>query len=117
MKWSSFEYRATRACRKRPRMRSRSRPRGSGGLESAIRGQPISVASLLHASVCGGRCGGSGHQPQALQQKDGALRGATPDQLAAIALAILNVDVTATVFQTAILKDAINEDALVQNHV
>jgi hypothetical protein len=72
---------------------------------------------LLHASIRGRRGGGDGHQPEALQQKNSTLRCAAPDELATVALAILNVDVSTAVFQTAILENAINEDAFVQNHV
>jgi hypothetical protein len=73
--------------------------------------------ALLHAGVGRRWRGGYRHQSQTLQQKDGTLRGATPDELATVALAVLDVDVTAAVLQTAILEDAINKDAFVQNHV
>jgi hypothetical protein len=52
-----------------------------------------------------------------LQKQDGALRGATPDELATFALAILNVNVPARILQAAILELAIHVDAIVQNHV
>jgi hypothetical protein len=45
------------------------------------------------------------------------LRGASPDELAAFALTILNVNVSARVLQAAVLEFAANVDAIVQNHV
>jgi hypothetical protein len=48
-----------------------------------------------------------------LQEHNGALRGASPDKLAAFALAILDVNVTARVLQAAILELAIYVDTVV----
>ena len=55
------------------------------------------------------------HQAQALQKKDGALRGASPDKLATFALAILHVNVSARILQAAIRELAIHVDAVVQD--
>jgi hypothetical protein len=48
-----------------------------------------------------------------LQKQDGALRRASPDQLATFTLAILNVNVPARILQAAILELAIHVDAIV----
>jgi hypothetical protein len=52
-----------------------------------------------------------------LQKQDGALRGASPNELATFSLAILNVNVSARILQAAILELAVHVDAIVQNHV
>jgi hypothetical protein len=52
-----------------------------------------------------------------LQQQDGALRGAPPDELATFSLAILDVNIAARVLQAAILELAVHIDAVVQDHV
>ena len=58
---------------------------------------------------------GWNHQAQTLQKQYGALRGASPDELATFALAILHVDVAARILQTAILELAIHVDAIIKN--
>ena len=67
-------------------------------------------------SVPGGATGGD-HQAQALKQDHRSLGGATPDQLAALSLAVLHVDVAAGILQAAILEGAVNENPVVQNKV
>jgi len=57
------------------------------------------------------------HESQALKQKYRSLGGAPPDQLTAFALAILHVDITARVFQTAILENTVDVNTIVQNDV
>ena len=52
-----------------------------------------------------------------LKKHHGPLRRAPPNQLAAIAVAVLNQHVSAGVFQTAILELAVDEHTLVKNHV
>jgi hypothetical protein len=52
-----------------------------------------------------------------LQQEDGPLRGAAPNQLAAFSLAILHINVSARIFQAAILELTIYEDAVVEDNV
>jgi hypothetical protein len=52
-----------------------------------------------------------------LEKKNGALRGAAPDQLAAFSLAVLYVDVASGILQTAILKRAVDEHAVVEDQV
>jgi len=60
---------------------------------------------------------GWNHQSEALQKQDRALRGAPPDELATFALAVLDVDVPARIFQAAILELAVDVDAIIQDHV
>ena len=55
------------------------------------------------------------HQPEALEQEHGPLRRSTPYKLAALALAILHVSVAPGIFQAAILKDAVDKDAVIQD--
>ena len=43
--------------------------------------------------------------------------GAPPDELATVALAVLDVNVAATVLKAAVLEDAVDKDPLVQNDV
>jgi hypothetical protein len=57
------------------------------------------------------------HQAQTLKQHYGTLRRSAPDQLAALALAVLHVNVPAGVFQAAILESAVDEDSVVQHQV
>ncbi len=57
------------------------------------------------------------HEAETLQKQDGALRGASPNELATFSLAILNVNVSARILQAAILELAVHVDAIVQNHV
>ena len=45
------------------------------------------------------------------------MRGASPNELATLSLAILNVNVSARILQAAILELTIYVDAIVQNHV
>jgi hypothetical protein len=52
-----------------------------------------------------------------LEQHYRPLRRATPDQLTTLALAVLDVDVSARVLQAAILEGAVDEDPLVKNQV
>jgi len=52
-----------------------------------------------------------------LEEENGSLRGASPHQLATFTLTVLNVNVTAGIFQAAILENAINEDGFVKNNV
>jgi hypothetical protein len=52
-----------------------------------------------------------------LQKQNGALRRASPDELATFALAILHVNVSAGILQAAILELAIHVNAIVQYHV
>jgi hypothetical protein len=52
-----------------------------------------------------------------LQKQDGTLRGASPNELATLSLAILNVNVSARILQAAVLELAIYVDAIVQYHV
>jgi hypothetical protein len=78
-----------------------------------------SKSNLLHAAgsaCCIGRWSGS-HQAQSLQQKNGALGSAPPNQLAAITLAILDIYVAPRIFQAAILENAVDENSLVQDDV
>lgn len=60
---------------------------------------------------------GRDHQAEALQKQDGALRGASPDELATFTLAILNINITARILQAAILELAIYVDAVIQNYM
>ena len=60
---------------------------------------------------------GRNHQAETLQKQDGALGGASPNELATLTLAILNVNVPPRILQAAILKLAIHVDAIVQNHM
>src|SRR5208282_3791707 len=60
---------------------------------------------------------GRNHQAETLQKQDRALRRATPNELATLTLAILNVNVAARILQAAILKLAIHVDAIIQNHM
>ena len=66
------------------------------------------------------RRGGNGrgrHQSQSLQKDHGALGRATPDELAPLPLAVLDVDVPAGILQAAIAEGAIDKDSLVQDEV
>lgn len=57
------------------------------------------------------------HQPQSLEQQDGALGRTSPDKLAAFTLAILDVDVSARILEAAILEFAIHKNAFIKNYV
>ena len=57
------------------------------------------------------------HQTQALKQKNRPLGGASPHQLAAVTLAVLDINVAARIFQAAILKNAVDENAIIKNDV
>ena len=64
--------------------------------------------------------GGNGrgsHQSQSLEEDDGALGRTTPNELAPLPLAVLDVDVPAGILQAAIAEGAIDKDALVQDEV
>jgi hypothetical protein len=76
-------------------------------------------AYLLHApSLIAGRRGRwRNHQAQTLEKHHRALRRSTPDELATLALAVLNVDVSAGILQAAILESAVDEDPVVQHQV
>jgi hypothetical protein len=50
-----------------------------------------------------------------LQEKNSSLGGASPDKLAAFALAVLNVDVASSVFQAAVFKDTVDEDSVIKH--
>jgi hypothetical protein len=52
-----------------------------------------------------------------LQQKNSPLGGATPNQLAAFSLAILDVNVSARILQATMLELTINEDAVIEDDV
>jgi hypothetical protein len=52
-----------------------------------------------------------------LQQHHRPLRRGTPDELATLALAVLDVDVAAGILQTAILEGTVDEDPVVQHQV
>src|SRR5579884_1560750 len=57
---------------------------------------------LLNATrrIAGRRRRGKRHETEALQKEDGALRSAAPDELAAVTLTVLDVNVAPGVFQT-----------------
>lgn len=84
--------------------------RRDGGLR---RGALLHPVSGLGA---GGGCGRD-HQPQALQQKHGPLCGAAPNKLAPFPRTILHVHVSTRVLQAAVLEGAVDEHAVVQDHV
>ena len=69
------------------------------------------------AQIRGGRRRRRHHQAQALQQHDRPLRRCPPHKLATFSLAVLHVDVTAGIFQAAILKGAIDENPVIQHQV
>jgi hypothetical protein len=52
-----------------------------------------------------------------LQQKNGSLRGSSPNELAPFALTVLDVDIATRIFQAAIFENAVDEDPIVQNEV
>jgi hypothetical protein len=52
-----------------------------------------------------------------LKEQDRALGGPTPHKLAAFALAILDIDIAAGIFQAAILENAINVHSVIQHHM
>jgi len=60
---------------------------------------------------------GRSHQSQTLQEEHRALRRATPHKLAAFALAVLHIDITAGILQAAISKSAVDEHAIVEDQV
>jgi hypothetical protein len=68
-----------------------------GGDKVARGGLTLGTVRLLDpaARLAARRRWGWNHQSEALQKQDRALRGASPDELATFALAILNVDVSA----------------------
>lgn len=72
---------------------------------------------LLHAAGIGGGRWRRSHQSEPLQEEDRALGGAAPDELAAFTLAVLDVNVSARVFQAAILEDTVDENSIVQHQV
>lgn len=52
-----------------------------------------------------------------MEQGNGSLRRLAPDQLAILSAAVLNVDISTGIFQTAIPESAVDKDPLVQNDV
>ena len=79
---------------------------------------PLVVRSIHPAGRLGARrWRWRNHQAETLQKQDGALGGASPDELTTFSLAILHVNVSARVLQAATLELAIHVDAIVQNHV
>jgi len=57
------------------------------------------------------------HQSQALKKEDGPLGRSSPNKLAAFSLAVLHVNISAGVFQTAILEHTVDINAVIQNHM
>jgi len=57
------------------------------------------------------------HQAQTLQQHYRPLRRCPPNELATLALAVLDVNVASGILQAAILEGAIDEDPVVKNQV
>src|SRR5579875_1532453 len=74
---------------------------------------------LLNATrrIAGRRRRGKRHETEALQKEDGALRSAAPDELAAVTLTVLDVNVAPGVFQTTVPEGAIDKDAVVQHQM
>jgi hypothetical protein len=90
-----------------------SRPRFQFRVSISVNRQLLDAAGPRD----GRRRGWRRHQPQRLEQENGPLGGSSPDQLAAVPLAVLDVDVSARIFQAAILERAVDEDSVVQHHV
>jgi len=76
-------------------------------------------ARLLHAPslVTGRGRRWRNHQAQTLKEHYRALRRGTPDKLATLALAVLDIDVSAGILQAAILESAVDEDPVVKHQV
>jgi hypothetical protein len=93
---------------------------GGGARHASLRRERLPrEGNLLHAvgRVAGGHGLGRRHQSQALQQKDGALGSAAPNQLAAFTLTVLHIGVAAGIFQAAIAEDAVDEDAVIKHQM
>jgi hypothetical protein len=86
---------------------------------SSNRKSSIVNRQLLDSAGAGLRAGRRrrSHQAQTLEEKDRPLRRAPPHQLAALALAVLHVNIAAPILQAAILKDAVDENPVIQNDV
>ena len=78
----------------------------------------VSGARLLDSATrIVGRRQGWGHHAESLQENYRALRGSPPHELAALSLAILDIDVAAGILQAAILELAVYIHAVVQHDV
>jgi hypothetical protein len=89
------------------------------GLSVSVVQSPFAKTRLLHASslVSGSRLRRRYHQAQTLQQHHRPLRRSTPNELAALALAVLYVDIAARILQAAILERTVDEDTVIKNQV
>jgi hypothetical protein len=64
-----------------------------------------------------GRHGGRTHEPKPLEQDHGSLGRPAPHQLAAVALAILYINVPAGILQAAVFELAVDENSVVEDQM
>jgi hypothetical protein len=76
-------------------------------------------AGLLYAAwgFGRGRHDRRSHESQPMEQHDRSLRSFSPNQLASFSLAILHVNISAGIFQTAILERAIDINSIVKHQM